>query len=78
LCRLRRRLYCGRNSPKIRVVCVLQTKQFWYKWHSALGAAMLCIWGDMEENVHCKLLERNLIVTAERYCQQFRRMEKAI
>jgi hypothetical protein len=39
---------------------------------------MLCIWPDMEGIVYCELLERNLIVTAERYCQQLRRLEEAI
>jgi hypothetical protein len=39
---------------------------------------MLCIWWDMEGIVHYELLERNLTVTAKRYCQQFRRMEEAI
>jgi hypothetical protein len=37
LCRLRRRLYCWKNSPKM--VCALQARQFWHEWHSALGAA---------------------------------------
>jgi hypothetical protein len=27
---------------------------------------------------HYELLERNLTITAERYCQQLRRLEKAI
>jgi histone-lysine N-methyltransferase SETMAR len=39
---------------------------------------MLCIWWDMEGIVHYELLERNLTVTAERYCQQLRRLEEAI
>jgi histone-lysine N-methyltransferase SETMAR len=39
---------------------------------------MLCIWWDMEGIIHYELLQRNLIVTAERYCQQFRRLEEAI
>jgi hypothetical protein len=32
----------------------------------------------MEGTVHYELLERNLTVTAERYFQQFRRLEEAI
>jgi histone-lysine N-methyltransferase SETMAR len=32
----------------------------------------------MEGIVHYELLERNLTVTAERYCQQLRRLEEAI
>jgi histone-lysine N-methyltransferase SETMAR len=32
----------------------------------------------MEGIVDCELLERNLTVTAERYCQQLRRLEEAI
>jgi histone-lysine N-methyltransferase SETMAR len=32
----------------------------------------------MEGIIHYELLERNLTVTAERYCQQFRRLEEAI
>jgi hypothetical protein len=39
---------------------------------------MVCIWWDMEGIVHHELLERNLTVTAERYCQQFRNLEEAI
>jgi histone-lysine N-methyltransferase SETMAR len=39
---------------------------------------MLCIWWDMEGTIHYELLERNLTVTAERYCQQLRRLEEAI
>jgi hypothetical protein len=39
---------------------------------------MLCIWWDMEGIVHYELLERNLTVTAERYCQQLRRLKEAI
>jgi histone-lysine N-methyltransferase SETMAR len=39
---------------------------------------MLCIWWDMEGITHYELLERNLTVTAERYCQQLRRLEEAI
>jgi histone-lysine N-methyltransferase SETMAR len=39
---------------------------------------MLCIWWDMDEIIHYELLERNLTVTAERYCQQLRRLEEAI
>jgi hypothetical protein len=38
-----------------------------HEWHSALGAAMLCIWWDMEGIVHYELFERNLTVTAESY-----------
>jgi transposase len=36
------------------------------------------IWWDMEGIIHYELLERNLIVTAERYCQQLRRLEEVI
>jgi hypothetical protein len=36
------------------------------------------IWWDMEGIVHYKLLETNLTVTADRYCQQLRRLEKTI
>jgi hypothetical protein len=32
----------------------------------------------MEGIIHYELLERNLIITAERYCQQLRRLEEAI
>jgi histone-lysine N-methyltransferase SETMAR len=39
---------------------------------------MSCIWWHMEGIVHYELLERNLTVTAERYCQQLRRLEEAI
>jgi hypothetical protein len=39
---------------------------------------MLCIWWDMEEIIHYELLERNLTVTAERYCQQLRHLEEEI
>jgi hypothetical protein len=39
---------------------------------------MLCIWWDMEGIINYELLKRNLTVTAERYCQQFRRLEEAI
>jgi hypothetical protein len=39
---------------------------------------MLCIWWDMEGVSHYELRERNLTVTAERYCQQLRRLEEAI
>jgi hypothetical protein len=39
---------------------------------------MWCIWWDMEGTSHYELLERNLTVTAERYCQQLRRLEEAI
>jgi histone-lysine N-methyltransferase SETMAR len=39
---------------------------------------MLCIWWDMEGTIHYELLERNLTVTAERHCQQLRRLEEAI
>jgi hypothetical protein len=41
-------------------------------------AAMLCIWWDMEAIIHYEPLERNLTITAQRYCQQLRRLEKAI
>jgi hypothetical protein len=39
---------------------------------------MLCIWWDIEGITHYELLERNLTVTAECYCQQLRRLEEAI
>jgi hypothetical protein len=39
---------------------------------------MLCIWWDMEGIVHYELLEEKVTVTAERYCQQLRRLEEAI
>jgi transposase len=39
---------------------------------------MLWIWWDMKGIMHYELLERNLTVTAERYCQQLRRLEEAI
>jgi hypothetical protein len=32
----------------------------------------------MEGSIHYELLERNLTVTAESYCQQLRRLEKTI
>jgi hypothetical protein len=38
---------------------------------------MLCIWWDKGGIIHYELLERNLTVTAERYCQQLRRLEEA-
>jgi hypothetical protein len=43
-----------------------------------LGAAMLCIWWDMEGIIHYELLERNLNINAKRYCQQLRHLEEAI
>jgi hypothetical protein len=39
---------------------------------------MLCIWWDMEGIVRYDLLERNLTVTTELYCQQLRHLEEAI
>jgi histone-lysine N-methyltransferase SETMAR len=39
---------------------------------------MLCIWWDMERIIYYELLERNLTVTAERYRQQLRHLEKAM
>jgi histone-lysine N-methyltransferase SETMAR len=39
---------------------------------------MLCIWWDMEGIIHYELLERNLTVTAEYYCQQLCRLEEEI
>jgi hypothetical protein len=36
------------------------------------------MWWDMEGIVHYELIERNLTVTAERYCQQLRRLGEAI
>jgi hypothetical protein len=59
------------------MVCVLQARQFRHQWHSALGTAMLCIWSDTKGIIHYKLLERNLTVTAERYCQHLP-LEEAI
>jgi hypothetical protein len=56
------------------MVCALQERQFWHEWHSALGAASGGIWGG--GIIHYKLLERNLTVTAELYCQQLRRLTK--
>jgi histone-lysine N-methyltransferase SETMAR len=38
----------------------------------------MCIWWDMEGIVRNELLERNLTVTAELYCQQIRRLKEAI
>jgi hypothetical protein len=32
----------------------------------------------MEGIIHYEMLERNLTITAERYCQQLRRLEEAI
>jgi hypothetical protein len=46
LCLLRRRLYCWKNSPKM--VCVLQAKQFWHEWRSALRASVWLQWGSSE------------------------------
>jgi hypothetical protein len=42
LWRLKRRLYCWKNRPKI--VCALQAWQFWHGWHSALEAESGGIW----------------------------------
>jgi hypothetical protein len=39
---------------------------------------MLCIWWDMEGIIHYERIEGSLTVTAERYCQQLRRLEEAI
>jgi hypothetical protein len=39
---------------------------------------MLCIWWDMEGIIHYELLERNLTVTGEGYCQQLRRLDEAM
>jgi histone-lysine N-methyltransferase SETMAR len=39
---------------------------------------MLCIWWDMKGIIHYQLLERNLTLTAEHYCQYLRRLEEAI
>jgi hypothetical protein len=30
------------------MVCALQARKFLHEWHSAIGAAMLCIWWDMK------------------------------
>jgi hypothetical protein len=57
--------------------CALQARQFSHEWHSALGAAMLRIWWNMEGIAHYEV-EKNLTFTAERYCQQLGRLEKAI
>jgi histone-lysine N-methyltransferase SETMAR len=38
----------------------------------------MCIWWDMEGIILCELLERNLTIAPERYCQQLRRLEEAI
>jgi hypothetical protein len=42
------------------------------------GRPFFCIWWDVKGIIHYELLERNLTVTAERYCQQLRRLEEAI
>jgi histone-lysine N-methyltransferase SETMAR len=39
---------------------------------------MLCIWWDMKGIIHYELLERNLTVTADRCCQQLRRLGQTI
>jgi histone-lysine N-methyltransferase SETMAR len=39
---------------------------------------MLCIWWDVEGIIHYQLLERNLTVATEHYCQQLRRLEEEI
>jgi hypothetical protein len=39
---------------------------------------MLFIWWNMEGIIHYELLERNLTITAERYCQQLLHLEEAI
>jgi ribosomal protein L19E len=39
---------------------------------------MLCIWRDLEGIIHYGRLQRKLTVTAERYCQQLRRLKEAI
>jgi hypothetical protein len=38
----------------------------------------MSIWWDMEGIIHYELLEMNLTVTAERYCQRLRRLEEPI
>jgi histone-lysine N-methyltransferase SETMAR len=38
---------------------------------------MLCIWWNVERIIHYELLERNVTVSAERYCQQLRRLKEA-
>jgi hypothetical protein len=57
------------------------------KWFAASSKAILTgvtlrargdIWWDMGGIIHYELLQRNLTVTAERYCQQLRRLEEAI
>jgi len=39
---------------------------------------LLCIWWDQEGVLHYELLPRNQTITAEVYCEQLRRLEKAI
>jgi histone-lysine N-methyltransferase SETMAR len=39
---------------------------------------VLCIWWDIEGSIHYELLERNLTVTAERYCQQLCCLKEAM
>jgi hypothetical protein len=60
------------------MVFALEARQFLHLRHSAFRAVMLCIWWDMEGIVHYKLLERNLIGTAECFYQQLYRLEEAI
>jgi hypothetical protein len=35
-------------------------------------------YNSLTSNIHYELLKRNLAVTAERYCQQLRRLEEPI
>jgi hypothetical protein len=46
LCRLQRRIYCWKNSPKM--VCTLQVRKFWHVWHSVLRAAIRLRWRSSE------------------------------
>jgi transposase len=39
---------------------------------------MFRIWWDMEGTIHNKLLEKNLTVTAKRYCRKLRRLKESI
>ena len=39
---------------------------------------LLCVWWDQKGVLHYELLPRNQTITAEVYCQQLRRLEKAI
>jgi hypothetical protein len=43
-----------------------------------LATQCFCIWWDMEQIMHYELVEKNLNVTAEYYCQQLRHLKEAI